>query len=246
MSIYIGETFTIRSSYTTDAGVPVNPTLPVNISVYLPPNQTITVTDVAMTLETPGEFIYDYTATVTGTHWYKITTADNTIKQGSFYVAEDFTITDLSQVPGEYQQLVDRLRDFLDDTVEQNDLEGIEESTDGELYQAIRDTFEEVNTGFEPVDIVYNEISEVPWPVLKIGAVIQVLLSKGIGSARNTLTYNDAGGITIKDKDKFGRYTVWFNTLIADFRRKAQALKRAKNINGGYGGVDSEYVDNWW
>ena len=153
---------------------------------------------------------------------------------------------DNSSVPAAYQKYVDRLRDFLDDTVAQNDLEGVEESTDWELYMALEDTWDELNYGFEPIDVVYNTINEVPWGILRLGAVIQVLISKGIGSARNTLTYNDAGGITVKDKDKFGRYTVWFNTLIADYRRKAQALKRSKNIDGAYGGVESEYWDNWW
>lgn len=47
---------------------------------------------------------------------------------------------DLTEVPAEYQSRVNRLRNYLDDTVEQNDLEGIEESTDLELFQALEDT----------------------------------------------------------------------------------------------------------
>jgi hypothetical protein len=72
-----------------------------------------------------------------------------------------------------------------------------------------------------------------------------VLESKGIGSARNTLTYSDAGGITIKDQDKFGRYTVWYNTFLASYRRRVSTWKAQANISGGFGGVYSEYNDNW-
>lgn len=43
-------------------------------------------------------------------------------------------------VPTEYTGMVARLRDYLDDTVAQNDLEGIQESSDQELYRALEDT----------------------------------------------------------------------------------------------------------
>ena len=42
-------------------------------------------------------------------------------------------------VPQEYTKMVSRLRGFLDDTVKQNDLEGVQESTDGELFTALED-----------------------------------------------------------------------------------------------------------
>ena len=140
MSTFIGETITLTANFSDDDGVPKNPTLPVTISIYLPPDNTLDVDADTMTQVVTGEFAYDYTTTKAGTHWYKVITADNSIDQKSFYVNEDFQNTDLSFVPGEYQQMVDRLRDFLDDTIAQNDLEGVEESTDGELYQALRDT----------------------------------------------------------------------------------------------------------
>lgn len=153
---------------------------------------------------------------------------------------------DGNSVPNEYQSRVDRLRDFLDDTIAQNDLEGIEESTDLELYFALEDTWDEINFSFDPPDLNFDTISAIPWGLLKMGAVLNVLTSKGLGSARNTLTYNDAGGITIKDQDKFGRYTVWFNTLLSEYRRRVAGWKRSQNISGGYGGSHSEYYDNWY
>lgn len=65
-------------------------------------------------------------------------------------------------VPAEYQKMVDRLRDFLDDTIEQNDLKGIEESTDLELYRALEDTWDDVNYAFDPVDLQVPSIKHIP------------------------------------------------------------------------------------
>ncbi len=42
----------------------------------------------------------------------------------------DFTNSEDADIPPKYTPYVRRLRDFLDDTVAQNDLEGVEESTD--------------------------------------------------------------------------------------------------------------------
>jgi hypothetical protein len=60
------------------------------------------------------------------------------------------------------------------------------------------------------------------------------------------LTYNDAGGITIKDQDKFGRYINWYNNLLAGYRRTVSEFKRSHNINSSFGGSHSEYNDNWY
>lgn len=51
----------------------------------------------------------------------------------------DFTKSEDADIPAKYEPYVKRLRDFLDDTIAQNDLEGVEESTDWELYMAIED-----------------------------------------------------------------------------------------------------------
>ena len=147
-------------------------------------------------------------------------------------------------VPQEYTKMVSRLRGFLDDTVKQNDLEGVQESTDEELFTALEDCWDDVNYGFTPIDLTFGSIKEIPWSILRVGATLSVLESKGICSARNTLTYNDAGGITIKDQDKFGRYTVWYNTLLSEHRRRVQNWKRHANLNGAYGGIPSEYGNN--
>ena len=64
---------------------------------------------------------------------------------------------------------------------------------------------------------------------------------KGILSARNSLTYQDAGGVTVSDYDRYGRYTNLFNTLINRYYRAVTSIKRRVNIDACYGGVESEY-----
>lgn len=76
---------------------------------------------------------------------------------------------------------------------------------------------------------------------MKYGAVLQVLTSKGIISSRNTLTYNDGGGVTVQDMDKYGRYINYYNVLINKYVRGLQALKLGSNVDDAYGGVGSEY-----
>jgi hypothetical protein len=55
-----------------------------------------------------------------------------------------------------------------------------------------------------------------------MGATLKILTKKGILSARNTLTYQDAGGITVQDYDKYGRYVNYFNVLVSTYYRGIQ------------------------
>lgn len=146
-------------------------------------------------------------------------------------------------VPAEYVSRVARLRDYLDDTITQNELRGVEESTDLELYRALEDTWDEINYEHDPVELNFDSISQIPWTLLRQGATLSVLNSKIIGSARNTLSYNDAGGINVKDNDVFGRYVAIYNTLLSQYRRAVATFKRSANVNSCYGGSHSEYWD---
>jgi len=157
---------------------------------------------------------------------------------------EDYLFVE--EVPQEHLNHVKLFRKFLHDTEEKNDLTGIEESTDLELHQALMDTWSQINYEFEPSDLHFETLKKIPWSVLRLGAMLNILVSQGILSARNVLTYNDSGGITVKDQDKFGRYMAYFNMLISKYRRGAMSIKRSMNINGGYGGINSEYNDIAW
>jgi len=145
-------------------------------------------------------------------------------------------------IPFNDKLYVNRLRRYLNDTAILNTLELEEESTDSNLYEAIKDTMDEINYEFLPAT-TYSTIAEFPWPLLKMGSTLQVLISKGIMSARNQLTYNDAGGIQVSDVDKYGRYINWFNVLIAKYQRGVTSWKLGANIDEAYGGVPSEYAD---
>ena len=144
-------------------------------------------------------------------------------------------------VPQEHQAKVDRLRSFLNDTEELNTLKGVKESTDDDLYYALLDALDEINFEFVPA-VQYDGLDDVPsFNLLKMGATLQILISKGILSARNTLSFSDSGGITVRDHDEHGRYINYYNVLVNKYIRGVTAMKMNDNINGGYGGVGSEY-----
>lgn len=146
-------------------------------------------------------------------------------------------------VPTAYQTKVDRLRRYLGDNVTLNKLLAAEESSDAFLYECIDDALDEINNTPPSIGTIYT-ISDFPsWSVLKLGSVLQVLVGKGILSARNMLTYNDTGGVTIHDMDTYGRYVNFFNVLINKYRRAIKDMKITANIDSVYGGVASEYAN---
>lgn len=145
-------------------------------------------------------------------------------------------------IPSEYQTKVDRLRNFLNDTKELNDLKEVQESTDEDLYYALLDAYDEINYEYVPA-VEFSDIDDVPFNLLKQGATLQILTSKGILSARNTLSFSDSGGITVKDHDTYGRYINYFNVLVNKFVRGVTNYKLSKNANDCYGGVHSEYAN---
>jgi|AntRauTorcE11897_2_1112592.scaffolds.fasta_scaffold00088_21 hypothetical protein len=67
-----------------------------------------------------------------------------------------------SSVPADMQGRVDRLRKFLGDTEQLNDLTEAQENTDIELYYALQDVFEQMNYEIEPTSLHFQKISEIP------------------------------------------------------------------------------------
>lgn len=135
---------------------------------------------------------------------------------------------------------VQRLRKFLNDTAELNELREVEECTDVDLYHYIQDTLDEINYEFPPTSS-YTIQNFPSWNTLKFGSTLQFLISKGILSARNTLTYNDSGGVTVHDYDVYGRYINFYNVLVNKYMRGLRSIKTSANIDACYGGVASEY-----
>jgi hypothetical protein len=148
-------------------------------------------------------------------------------------------------VPTEYQEKVDRLRRWLNDTTTLNVLTAAEESTDEYLYEALLDAIDEINNewGFESS---YALSSFPNFSLLKYGAALQILMGKGILSARNTLTYRDAGGIQISDLDTYARYMPIFNQVMQKWTSGMQKMIRKINVDGAYGGVGTEMEQGSW
>ena len=140
----------------------------------------------------------------------------------------------------EEQLYVDRVRKFLGDFAANNKLDGVQECDDQDIYDAMIDTLDEINYEFLPTSD-YKFGTCPSFNLLKLGAVLQILTSKGILSARNTLTFSDSGGVTVQDMDKDGRYINYFNVLIAKYQRGVQNMKVGQNIDDAYGEVHSEY-----
>ena len=140
----------------------------------------------------------------------------------------------------EDQLYVDRVRNYLGDFIANNKLEGVQESSDEDIHDALIDTVDEIN--FEYLPTTAYTFQTIPsFNLLKIGTVLQILTSKGILAARNTLTYSDSGGVTVQDMDKYGRYVNYFNVLIAKYQRGITNMKVGQNVDDAYGGVHSEY-----
>jgi len=152
-----------------------------------------------------------------------------------------FDVTNDETIPSINRPYVNRLRRFLQDQVVLNTLDQAQESTNTDLYFALQDALDEINITGQVT--TYTTFSDVPWSLLKLGGVLNILTSQGILSARNQLTYNDAGGIQVSDLDKYGRYVNWFNVLINKYQRGIIQWKVTKNVDDAYGEIPSEYVD---
>jgi hypothetical protein len=158
-----------------------------------------------------------------------------TISEGEFQVLDLGTLAYLRS----------RIRNFNGDKVELNVLIQALETTDEELNDYMSKAIDNFNT------IGYNTIytiSDFPNKGLLIdGTVIQILMGKGILSARNMLTYQDIGGITVQDFDVYGRYVNLFNSFINKYMQQTIDIKRSLNIDGAYGSVGSPmgYLDIW-
>jgi hypothetical protein len=139
------------------------------------------------------------------------------------------------------------LRVMISDYPQLNTLDQDYETTDSELIMYLQDTLIEINKEVEPVtfwdlpDIIVNpgDSGYISWNTIKRGAILKYLMAKGILNARNLLTYSDTGGITVADRDRWGRYMNFFNSLAAGYTNGVRAQKLRLNIASAYGGFHS-------
>ena len=150
-------------------------------------------------------------------------------------------------MPATINDLNVKLRRFLNDTPDLNRLDQVAECSDEDLNDYIKDTLDEINIVFTPltnfkikdVTLEPGDNAIVPWSLVKLGATLQFLTSKGILSSRNMLTYSDTGGIQVSDYDRYGRYINYFNVLIQKYTIGVTNFKISYNVNQAFGGVYS-------
>jgi hypothetical protein len=148
-----------------------------------------------------------------------------------------------------YQAAAVALRRYINDIPQLNTLDKEMESTDDELAIFIQDTLVDINMSYEPItNWDLDQIRTVPsdngvlsWGTVKLGAILKLLTSKGIWSARNAITYSDAGGVTVAEMDKYGRYQAYAQRIQPEFDRMVRQTKTRLNIQQGFGGVTSPF-----
>lgn len=168
----------------------------------------------------PGNYIFYINFTNSVGKLYTITTGE-------------FQIIDL----GSTMYIRNRIRNYTGDFAELNVLLKVQETTDVELNDYIQKAIENFNaTGYITSYIMkdYPNMSN-----LIDGTVIQILIGKGILSARNMLTYQDNGGVTVQDMDTYGRYINLFNVMISKHHQQIIDIKRSINVESVYGQVES-------
>ena len=143
-----------------------------------------------------------------------------------------------------YLPWINRLRAFLIDYVETNPLIAKEENSDDSLQFAIEDAMEFIGKSYQPtLTYTVRDIrGTVPWFLVRDGAIINVLKSNLINSARNQHSYTDSGGVQERDLDTYGRYINILNIMESRWDAELRKFKAALNIEQGYGGVSSEFA----
>ncbi len=148
---------------------------------------------------------------------------------------------------------VEKFRTFISDHEDLNKLDLEEETTDDEIREFLTDALIEINVDFTPrtywgfADIVVDpeDRGYLSWNVLKQGATLQYLTSKGILSARNQLSYSDAGGVNVQAEDRYGRYINMYNVLINKYRAGVNTAKIRYNTDRSYGEIHSPMA-SWY
>ena len=147
-----------------------------------------------------------------------------------------------------YREAVVAFRRYLNDIPQLNTLDREMESTDDELEDFIFTAMNNINMNYTPVTTykLANIVVEpgeatagVPWSIVRMGALLELLQIKGIISARNAITYSDAGGVTVAEMDKYGRYLTFLNVLAARYEKAVTTMKIRENITNAFGGVAS-------
>jgi len=146
-----------------------------------------------------------------------------------------------------YGNFVPEVRAYIRDFPELNRLISGEETSSRLIEYCVHLAIDEYNT--TPPLTGAHLISNFPSRVILLHlTIIHILISVGILHSRNRFSYND-GGFSVETEQQEGLYQRWIQLLRSQTAPQMQALKVAKNIEGGWGaGVGSEYgwIHGWY
>jgi hypothetical protein len=146
-----------------------------------------------------------------------------------------------------YGNFVPEVRAYIRDFPELNRLISGEETSNRLIEYCVHLAIDEYNT--TPPLTGSHSIANFPSRVILLHlTIIHILTSVGILHSRNRFSYND-GGFSVETEQQESLYQRWIQLLRSQTAPRLQALKVAKNIEGGWGaGLGSEYgwIHGWY
>lgn len=109
-----------------------------------------------------------------------------------------------------------------------------------DIEQAIINVVDFFNILPPPTSHCYTTSNFPSRALLAMGVWGWLLRGAAIGEASNNLTYN-AAGVQLNDRDKAQAFSEIGNSMWAEFKELAQAIKLTQSINRVYGINHSEY-----
>ena len=151
-------------------------------------------------------------------------------------------------IPTTVSGYLTRFRQYIADTELLNLLWEAEQCSDSDLLMYMEDFIDDFNVSWPPRTYftIDDFIDQVNWSILRMGATLEMLTNKGIGQARNQLSYSDTSGINLQDHDQYGRFLNLYHSLRPVLEKKIINWKRSYNIDSVYGDEPSEWQDLGW
>ena len=134
-----------------------------------------------------------------------------------------------------------RFRAFIKDEVEYNKGEfyGEQENSEDDLRMYLDQALQAFNDSFFGTSFRFDDIKNEN--IIFVGAMLSLLTSNGIISARCALTYMDAGGISVvQDLDRYGRYQAIYAAYYQYWKNMVLDFKRSWNIENSFDSIPSD------
>jgi hypothetical protein len=137
--------------------------------------------------------------------------------------------------------LIQNVRRYMQDYTSKNKLLGDVENTDLDIALAMEMTISDYNMS-GPLSIQVQTWTKFPSLQLLIyGCTRELLMSQSILSARNSLQFQDSGGVTVNDQDQYQKYPAFIQILETKYEKLKHSIKLGISEAAGNGYVGSEY-----